>query len=35
LDPEWIEFKKTNVGSFIHQEVRILNPASFSPEYFK
>ena len=35
LDSEWIAFKKTNVGSFIHQEVRILNPASFSPEYFK
>ena len=34
LDPEWIAFKKTNVGSFLHQEVRILNPAPFSPEFF-
>lgn len=35
LDPEWIAFKKMNVGSFVQQDVHILKPAPFSPEFFK
>lgn len=31
-DPEWQAFKITNRGTFTHQEVRILRPASFSPD---
>jgi hypothetical protein len=30
-DPDWQAFMKTNVGSFTHQEVKIMKPAPFSP----
>lgn len=30
-DPAWKAFVKTNEGTFVHQEVMILNPAPFSP----
>jgi hypothetical protein len=33
-DPAWVSFKDINRGSFVHQEVRILRPASFSPQFF-
>ncbi len=33
-DPAWDAFKKTNVGSFVQQDVKILKPAPFSPEFF-
>jgi hypothetical protein len=33
-DPLWSAFKKTNRGSFVHQEVKILQPTSFSPNFF-
>ena len=33
-DPAWTAFKEINRGSFVHQEVRILRPASFSPNFF-
>lgn len=31
LDPEWKAFVASNEGTFVHQEVMILNPARFSP----
>ncbi|MCC6195475.1 MAG: NIPSNAP family protein [Burkholderiales bacterium] len=30
-DPEWKAFVESNAGTFVHQEVMILNPAAFSP----
>lgn len=30
-DPDWIAFMQTNVGSFTHQEVKIMKPTRFSP----
>ncbi len=30
-DPAWVEFKRSNRGSFVAQEVKIMNVASFSP----
>jgi len=33
-DPAWTAFKETNRGSFVHQDVKILHPTSFSPNFF-
>lgn len=30
-DPDWQEFMRINVGSFVHQEVKIMKPTRFSP----
>ena len=30
-DPDWQEFMRINVGSFTHQEVKIMKPTRFSP----
>ena len=30
-DPEWKAFVRSNEGTFVHQEVMILNPVRFSP----
>lgn len=32
-DPAWTSFKETNRGSFVAQEVRIMRPASFCPQF--
>jgi hypothetical protein len=32
-DPEWKAFKVTNKGTFVHQEVKIMRGASFSPDH--
>ena len=31
-DPAWQEFTRINAGSFVHQEVKIMKPARFSPD---
>lgn len=31
-DPEWQAFRQTNRGSFVAQEVKIMNVAPFSPQ---
>ncbi len=33
-DPAWTAFKETHRCSFVHQEVKILHPTSFSPNFF-
>ncbi|MES2413805.1 MAG: NIPSNAP family protein [Pseudomonadota bacterium] len=32
-DPAWTAFKETNRGTFVAQDVKILNNARFSPHY--
>ncbi len=33
-DPKWAAFKEGNKGSFVHQEVKILHPTAFCPNFF-